>query len=121
VIDEVDLPPGVRHGTYAAYQRNCSCERCTAAAREYNRHWRARAVLAVGDPRHGTDNGYTNFACRCVRCQQAHSARRPVSQDVLRMQLRSFFTDPRRRHPYVGIGPCLVCDQAPHDGEGRPL
>jgi hypothetical protein len=24
------------------------------------------------DPRHGTDNAYTNLRCRCERCREAH-------------------------------------------------
>lgn len=24
------------------------------------------------DPRHGTENGYKNLACRCERCREAH-------------------------------------------------
>jgi len=119
-VDEVELSLGVRHGTYAAYQRNCSCERCTAAAREYSRSWRRRAVLAHNDPRHGTVNGYTNFGCRCEKCRQCYRGLRPISQTLLRQQLRRFFR-PGARHPFVGVGACLVCDQPPHDNEGQSL
>lgn len=27
-----------------------------------------------GDPRHGTPNGYTNYACRCPDCRGANAA-----------------------------------------------
>jgi hypothetical protein len=29
-------------------------------------------MLEPGDPRHGTDNGYTNLGCRCAWCTAAH-------------------------------------------------
>lgn len=28
--------------------------------------------LKPGDPRHGTNNGYQNYACRCDPCRAAH-------------------------------------------------
>lgn len=33
-----------------------------------------RAPLEPDDPRHGTPNGYTNYACRCRECKAAWSA-----------------------------------------------
>lgn len=30
--------------------------------------------IGLGDPRHGTMNGYQNFGCRCVPCRTAHAA-----------------------------------------------
>ena len=30
--------------------------------------------LPVGDPRHGTVNGYGNLGCRCESCRVAHTA-----------------------------------------------
>lgn len=30
--------------------------------------------LPVDDPRHGTTNGYTNYACRCQPCRDAWAA-----------------------------------------------
>ena len=27
-----------------------------------------------GDPRHGTNNGYTNYGCRCAACRAANTA-----------------------------------------------
>lgn len=30
-------------------------------------------TLAPDDPRHGTENGYTNYECRCQRCRAANA------------------------------------------------
>src|ERR1043166_3390219 len=66
-----DPPHGVRR---ALNQRlRCRCDICTAALREYNRTMRVgmwfRAVN--GDPTvpHGTISGFTNWGCRCERCE----------------------------------------------------
>lgn len=32
-----------------------------------------KGLLAPGDARHGSTNGYWNFDCRCRRCRAAHS------------------------------------------------
>jgi len=37
------------------------------------------------DPRHGTNNGYTNLGCRCTRCSRANSDRQAEYRDRLAM------------------------------------
>jgi hypothetical protein len=54
-----------------------SCPGCRANNRERMAAWRERKAatpLADNDPRHGTENAYTNFACRCDRCRAAKKA-----------------------------------------------
>lgn len=34
-----------------------------------------RKPMESDDPRHGTDNGYSNLGCRCRRCRDAHNAK----------------------------------------------
>lgn len=71
-----------QHGTYSSYNSGCHCELCTAAKREYGRHYRARnaarikACIEAGEPLpenipHGSAGGYTNFGCRCEDCTKA--------------------------------------------------
>lgn len=110
-----------RHGTDAGWQQGCRCTPCRTAHRDFQADWRSRTVLARNDPRHGTINGYTNFGCRCTKCRQTYRDQRPIAQSVLRTQLRGFFKRAGQRHPYVGVGPCLVCDQPPHDIDGTPF
>lgn len=40
----------------------------TAAAKR-----RSNGKLAPDDPRHGTENGYANYSCRCQRCCAANT------------------------------------------------
>jgi len=44
----------------------------------------------LDDPRHGTDNGYSNLRCRCDRCREAHR--------VLHMKWRRSVGIPARRY-----------------------
>jgi hypothetical protein len=70
-------PNDERHGTPTGYQAGCRDRCCrTAASRQrtmLRRKARARG-LAPDDPRHGTNNAYTNLACRCAPCRKAASA-----------------------------------------------
>jgi hypothetical protein len=34
---------------------------------------RVPRLLTVNDPRHGTENGYTNLLCRCQPCRDQHA------------------------------------------------
>lgn len=44
--------------------------------REARRQKRENQMLTdPNDPRHGTDNGYCNYGCRCDRCTAAHTER----------------------------------------------
>jgi Sigma-70, region 4 len=54
------------HGTPYRYNRGCRCDDCRAARREYRRQWRATA----SPPKHGTQNAYCNYACRCPKCKR---------------------------------------------------
>lgn len=45
-------------------------------------------------------------------------AGRACDEQITR-QLRAHFGE--GPHPYVGVAACLVCDQAPHDGNDEPL
>ena len=64
-----------RHGIDYGYWKGCRCQPCTTAHRHALQDWKAnRPPLPVGDPRHGTHNGYNNYACRCDPCLAAGSA-----------------------------------------------
>lgn len=53
------MPHGYSHG--------CRCQSCRE--NEMARHERRRGGgLCVNDDRHGTENGYVNFGCRCLAC-----------------------------------------------------
>lgn len=59
------------HGTCARYERGCRCPACKAAKSERGAADRARRMaigLAPDDPRHGTENAYNNWGCRCAVC-----------------------------------------------------
>ena len=34
---------------------------------------RGRPIEGDDDPRHGTENAYSNLGCRCTRCRGAHA------------------------------------------------
>lgn len=71
----VDAKGVAQHGTMSMYNRRpvgCRCEECRAESRADGRRRlaaRVAAGLPVGDPRHGTQNGYNNWRCRCVECK----------------------------------------------------
>lgn len=58
----------VKHGTAHAYRLGCRCLECAQGAAT-----RRRRGLPEGDPRHGTENGYSNRGCRCEACVAAHA------------------------------------------------
>jgi hypothetical protein len=73
----------IEDGTYS---KGCRCPDCTAvhnariARRRAERAARRFSVDFEGTPRwvhpdadHGTDDGYTNWLCRCPACTSAHS------------------------------------------------
>ena len=86
---DVDDP---RHGTTNGYGNlNCRCDDCRAANAAHHKDYMGRhpeqrekhrvrrqtiKPLDVDDPRHGTDNGYTNYVCRCDDCRAARLAYR---------------------------------------------
>lgn len=49
--------------------RSRNLERYRSADRE---KYRSRGALPIGDPRHGTPNGYNNWKCRCEPCKAAY-------------------------------------------------
>lgn len=64
----------VKHGSKTKYNRGCRCDECRAANTEHHRRrLAAHPGLPEGDPRHGTKNGYCNYACRCGPCKVAGS------------------------------------------------
>lgn len=61
-------------GTRTEYVAGCRCAACTLANTIYMQQWkRDREPLPPDDPRHGTQNGYGNYDCRCDRCTAAHT------------------------------------------------
>lgn len=65
------------HGTARRYQSGCRCVDCTAAnsaKHEEDRSRTRRGLLAAGDPRHGTLNGYDWWGCRCSACRGAFAS-----------------------------------------------
>lgn len=50
--------------------------------------------MAPDDPRHGTENGYNNLVCRCVRCKEAH-AKETIRLRALRREKGLSPDDPR--------------------------
>ena len=61
-----------RHNTENGYQAGCRQECCRVAHRLYAaERKRARIAAGIPDVIHGTANGYTNWDCRCDRCQVA--------------------------------------------------
>lgn len=99
-LSNPDLPPAPkvrylapddpRHGKASTYVNwACRCQPCKDAHREDGiRKYRARNwvngtapvqadpmdVNDPGDPRHGTNTGYTNWRCRCDRCVEVGRA-----------------------------------------------
>jgi len=66
---------GQGHGSNTRYRNGCRCADCRTAANEHNRQARqAKQGLPDGDPRHGTQNGYSHHSCRCERCLAAGRA-----------------------------------------------
>lgn len=61
------------HGTANGYlNRKCRCEPCKAAAADYRRQWRAKAIAAGAPVKlHGTRTGYQAYRCRCLQCRVA--------------------------------------------------
>jgi len=60
------------HGL-GGYSLGCRCEDCVTTKAEYMAEWRASKTFE--DIPHGTDNGYTNYGCKCDACREAHVAR----------------------------------------------
>lgn len=66
--------------------------------------WRSRAntgaVLHRSDPRHGTENAYSNLNCRCGRCCKAHAAAmREYTHRTGRRKPRAEYLAERRSAP----------------------
>jgi len=55
------------------------CIKCGALTRLAN-GW--KPVLQFGDIRHGTENGYLHFGCRCSYCVLAHNEKRRAENKV---------------------------------------
>ena len=108
-----------RHGTPSHYQHGCRCDLCTKAQRERMAEYRVTyaGTLAADDPRHGTRNAYSNYACRCRRCTTAHNdACRPARLRRALAGLRP--ADPRHgtvngyQHFACRCGPCCAANSA---------
>lgn len=77
----VDLPDGVKHGGFTAYQDyGCRCEACQGHARDYaKRIYQARRLRQARKPRpvpedkHGM-TGYSYYGCRCDECRDARNS-----------------------------------------------
>ena len=55
-------------------------------------------TLAPDDPRHGTDNGYSNLGCRCQPCRDAFNVRMLVYFQTHPEQRRKKRERERRRY-----------------------
>src|SRR5487761_2629394 len=75
------------------YWRGCRCRKCRIENALYtsNRREALRADASVTVP-HGTDRGYTAFACRCDVCTRAHAVAVRKNREVRRK------TDPTTWH-----------------------
>jgi hypothetical protein len=77
-----DRAPDVVEGEREYQRRSKAARRPPVARAETLRDvLRAGGTLPNGDPRHGTENGYTNGWCRCAPCRDAcRKARRERSR-----------------------------------------
>lgn len=50
----------------------CSCPCSVVEVADMKTRSRRGAGLAPGDPRHGSENGYNWWRCRCEACREAH-------------------------------------------------
>jgi hypothetical protein len=73
--------PEAPHGSQARYQQELregkgTCDVCKKASRERHREY-VLSVRAKGIPteKHGTNDGYQTYGCRCVPCKAANSER----------------------------------------------
>ena len=48
--------------------------------------------LAPDDPRHGTDNAYCNWKCRCEPCKKAHSEMLKMRKHLKRNTVQRYWT-----------------------------
>lgn len=63
-------------------KRQSMCRICAAA---YQREYRAKlGKLPAGDPRHGTETGYSNHGCRCLACRRSHADKAKRRYDAKR-------------------------------------
>lgn len=72
------LGPEPPHGTYARYRwrgqvGTCKCAPCRKANHERARVWRQRHAGQLEKIPHGTEGGYTNWSCRCMKCKSEHT------------------------------------------------
>jgi len=114
------------HGTAWGYRRyGCRCDPCMAAMREHWRHIgkskreqnRADGMPAKGeipvldadDPRHGTENAYVNYKCRCEKCR-AEWARKTMDRRRRRNgDLKQ--TDTRHGNPMTYVNYDCRCER----------
>ena len=77
------ISPQLRRGV-RIYQAGARTEDARRSWREYCRLAHAHRATAIPDDAHGTNNGYTNYGCRCVRCTIARStyAQQYTTSDV---------------------------------------
>ena len=61
------------HGHISTYNKGCRCDECRKVARQKRNLYRRRS--RGNPPEHGTNNAYTNYACRCPECKAAYRAR----------------------------------------------
>jgi hypothetical protein len=59
-----------RHGTNRGYGAGCRLYCCVDAHTIYSTQKKIeRVARGIPERVHGTRNGYTNYGCRCTRCQ----------------------------------------------------
>lgn len=73
------LPRGeYRHGDARKYAQGCHCTECRAAHAERHQEQQRRRMsdpAAADRAGHGKASTYQNYACRCVPCTEANSAK----------------------------------------------
>ena len=69
------------------------CKACCNARTHALRKEARKYGLPDDDPRHGSNNGYLNFGCRCDGCSQAHATAKRKSSYGLTAEQEATFTN----------------------------
>lgn len=88
-------------------------------------------TLSDDDPRHGTENGYGRYRCRCERCRKAHADYlrewkhrngycRPYDQYLAEVRATALAQDNHGTETRYGLGcRCADCRTAAADSRRR--
>lgn len=58
-----------------------NCDQVSIGRGLCSSHWQPTG-LPAGDTRHGTENGYGNYKCRCDDCRRAHTASTTLAREA---------------------------------------